>query len=170
MTLQPSTHKYDVQRGNDLDVKHLFSLDLDLNLPRERSTSVWECQHSAAKPVLKDDRTNCLWYSFCPASSIAAISASVSLGASNVLRYSTRRDSFVVVLEQFVNRSAHISCNSFDDYSRHYHNTLLALPQKQRLTLTEWLSRCVGQPLRDGRQHGVERPATEAENRRESAV
>jgi hypothetical protein len=54
--------------------------------------------------VPKDGRTNCLWYSFAPASSIAAISASVSLGASNVLRYSTRRDSFVVVLELIVSR------------------------------------------------------------------
>ena len=74
--------------------------------------------------VPKDDRTNCLWYSFAPASSIAAISASVSLGASNVLRYSTRRDSFVVVLERFVSQS------------------IATLPTMTHVTITTPFSRC----------------------------
>ena len=74
--------------------------------------------------VPKNDRTNCLWYSFAPASSIASISASVSLGASNVLRYSTRRDSFVVVLERFVSQS------------------VATLPTMTHVTITTPFSRC----------------------------
>jgi hypothetical protein len=92
-----------VQQESNLDNER-FSLWIWTSLFRGNDRRLLEMSAPSKATVPKDGRTNCLWYSFAPASSIAVISASVSLGASNVLRYSTRRDSFVVVLERFFSR------------------------------------------------------------------
>ena len=86
---------YNLPRTIILSQEQIHTL---LILPKDTSPSgrnIRGLSHS-----MTTQRTNCLWCSFAPASSINVISSSVSFGALNISRHSCSRDSFVVVLHK----------------------------------------------------------------------